>query len=302
MISIVTVSAWSALTAAEVRALAPDAIESFEQVLAAASALAERSPVIELARRRMTSRLSGEPEPATAGTDPSDGDRACLEVAEQFVLDVARVGEADRVRLAAILGNGTFEFVQALYAFDHGWRVQAVTRQLFGCEVLGDIAVAAGTDLWRALERMMTAVVVLDALDPLTSELVRLRGARAHQCRVCTSRRMAPVVAAHGSDVLEQTEVDDLAALGEPTAAALRLTDAILWQPDAVPVSTLEQVRAALTPAEALEVVLDVARNASNKIAVALGADAASVADGVEYFDVSAAGDYTYGLPAPQPG
>jgi hypothetical protein len=312
MIGSVTISGWSALDTAEVRVLAPDAIASFEHVLVAAAELAESSPLIELARRRVTSRLSGESEAATTTSNLSADDRACLELAEQFVLDVSRIGEADRARLGAILGSGSFEFVQVLYAFDQGWRVRAVTRQLFGCEVVADTPVAdtpvadtlvaAQTGLWSALERMMTAVVVLEALDPLTSELVRLRGARAHHCRVCTSRRMAPVVAAHGGEVLEQTEIDDLARLGDATTAALRLTDAMLWQPAAVPLDILDQVRASLAPAEALEVVLDVARNATNKIAVALGADAASVADGVEYFDVSTAGDYTYGLPSPQPG
>ena len=37
--------------------------------------------------------------------------------------------------------------------------------------------------------------------------------------------------------------------------------------------------------------MLDVVRNAANKIAVALGADAPQVADGVEFFDVDANGE-----------
>jgi hypothetical protein len=37
--------------------------------------------------------------------------------------------------------------------------------------------------------------------------------------------------------------------------------------------------------------VLDVARNAANKIAVALAADGARVADGVEFFDLDGSGD-----------
>ena len=38
------------------------------------------------------------------------------------------------------------------------------------------------------------------------------------------------------------------------------------------------------------EIVLDVVRNAANKIAVAFGADAPKVSDGVEFFDVDATG------------
>ena len=37
-------------------------------------------------------------------------------------------------------------------------------------------------------------------------------------------------------------------------------------------------------------------RNALNKIAVALGADAAHVEDGIEIYDIDAAGELVYGL------
>jgi hypothetical protein len=46
-----------------------------------------------------------------------------------------------------------------------------------------------------------------------------------------------------------------------------------------------------------VEVVLDVTRNALNKIAVALGADAAHVEDGIEVYDVEPDGTLVYGVP-----
>jgi hypothetical protein len=45
-----------------------------------------------------------------------------------------------------------------------------------------------------------------------------------------------------------------------------------------------------------VELVLDVARNAANKIAVAFGADEAHVTDGVEFYDVDERGELVYGL------
>ena len=51
----------------------------------------------------------------------------------------------------------------------------------------------------------------------------------------------------------------------------------------------------ALDEAEVVEVVLDVVRNAANKIAVALGADAATVTEGVELFRTDADGDLVLG-------
>jgi hypothetical protein len=84
-------------------------------------------------------------------------------------------------------------------------------------------------------------------------------------------------------DVLDDYEASDLP---ERQKVALRLTDAIVWQPASFPPELVAQVRAQFSPAEALEIVLDVVRNASNKIAVALGVDQANVTEGVEYFDL----------------
>jgi hypothetical protein len=81
--------------------------------------------------------------------------------------------------------------------------------------------------------------------------------------------------------------------------AALLLTDAILLTPGAIALNVVDAVRAQLSPQHALEVAMLVAHNAANKIAVALGADAPTVAAGVEFFDVDGSGDYAYGLPSP---
>ena len=50
-------------------------------------------------------------------------------------------------------------------------------------------------------------------------------------------------------------------------------------------------MRAHLTDAEIVEIVLDLVRNAANKIAVSLGGDEAVVTDGVEFYDVDATGE-----------
>ena len=49
-------------------------------------------------------------------------------------------------------------------------------------------------------------------------------------------------------------------------------------------------MREHLTDAQAVEVVLDVVRNAANKIAVALGADEPEVTEGVQLFVTDADG------------
>src|SRR3982750_463411 len=98
-------------------------------------------------------------------------------------------------------------------------------------------------------------VVALDAaLDPVTTELVRLRGARAHDCRICQSRLSLravetagddPVCAAHGP------------ALTERQRPALARADALIWQPTALDDHLVERIRRDLSDPEIVEIVLD---------------------------------------------
>lgn len=144
-------------------------------------------------------------------------------------------------------------------------------------------------DPWPLLEDLMRAVARLEALDPVTTELVRLRGAAAHDCRLCRSRRSTPARAA--VSLLDQVESGAVPAdLSPRHRAALALTDAVVWDWRAVPETVLADVRRELAPAEVVEVVLDVVRNAANKIAVALAADAPEVSEGVQWFSADADG------------
>jgi hypothetical protein len=78
--------------------------------------------------------------------------------------------------------------------------------------------------------------------------------------------------------------------------AALAFTDAMIWTPGHMDPAAVEAMRATATPAQQVELVLDVTRNALNKIAVALGADAAHVDEGIEIYDVTPDGSLVYGL------
>jgi len=67
----------------------------------------------------------------------------------------------------------------------------------------------------------------------------------------------------------------------------------MIWTPTAIPDDVVADVRRHLTDAEAVQVVLDVVRNAANKIAVALRADAPEVTEGVQLFTTDADGTLT---------
>ena len=227
----------------------------------------------------------------TVAVPPADERAAaCVAFAEQFVVDVAGITAAQRGAMATAMGNDAFTFVQALYVVD------VFTRARIGFARLG-LAVtipnagedSADADLWGLLERFMQQVALLGALDPLTSELVRLRGARVHNCRLCQSRRSVKAIDSAGGAAVLDTLDDQL--LDDRQRAAVRLADALVTQPRTIDDALVAEARAHFSDKELTEMILDVARNAANKIAVAFGADAPVVTDGVEFYDIDANGD-----------
>ena len=82
--------------------------------------------------------------------------------------------------------------------------------------------------------------------------------------------------------------------LSDRHKAALRYVDALIWSPARIEAKVAAGVREHFTEEEAFELTLDVMRNASNKIMVALGADAALVSEGTESFRVDADGQTVF--------
>jgi alkylhydroperoxidase family enzyme len=204
--------------------------------------------------------------------------------ADQFGVDVSVIDDDLRRRFLEATGPTAFEVTQAIYVDDYWPRIASVSGEVLGG---GSWSGETGepTELWPLVEEFMRQVARLDTLDPVLTELIRLRGARQHECRLCTSRRSVAAIEA-GADEATFAAVDDFARSDLPAAtkAALALTDTMIWTPYLMPRQVAEDALAHLAPEQVVEVVLDVARNAANKIAVALGADAAVVTEGVELF------------------
>lgn len=220
---------------------------------------------------------------------------AVARFADQFGTDVSVIDDGLRDDLAMATGDRQFDVVQMVWIADVAPRVRAALDAVFGesqwPEPPRRYPVAK---VWDTVEGFMTSVARLRALDATTTELVRLRGARQHVCRLCSSRRSQDAIAQGAGDA-EFEAVDHYASsdLPEATKAALALVDAMIWTPTAIPDEVVADVRTHLSDAEAVEVVLDVARNAANKIAVALRADAPEVSEGVQLFTTDLDGTLT---------
>jgi alkylhydroperoxidase family enzyme len=204
--------------------------------------------------------------------------------AEQFAVDVTQIDDLARAELADATGDRLFPTVVAIWLGDWVPRVRHALDQLFGA---GGWALPPTDDgdRWAAVEELQRAIARLDGLDPVTTEVVRLHGARQHRCRLCQSLRSRAALAAGADEsTLDGRDVT------EAQRAALALTDALIWTPGSIPTD----VREHLDDGQVVELVLDVARNAQNKIAVALAADDPHVEDGIELYDINPDGTLAY--------
>jgi AhpD family alkylhydroperoxidase len=263
--------------------------------------------------------LPALPRPAAAGASPwqgrdaagwrafsdlSERQKGALAFAEQFTLDVSSVDDGLRQTLFASLGDRAAEFAQAVYVADVVARARFVFDRLFGPSVaspsLETRNLKADATVWNGIEEIIRVIPGLQGLDPVLTELVRLRGARAHQCRFCKSvRSHSAMLAGANDDMFAAVDFYAQSDLPDAVKAALAFTDAFIWTPGRVSDEELAAVAKHFTPAQQVELLLDIARNASNKFAVAMAADGANVTEGYEVYDVKPDGSIVYGLTAP---
>jgi alkylhydroperoxidase family enzyme len=230
--------------------------------------------------------------------------RAALRFADQFSVDVAAMDDEIRDALHAQLGDVAFEYAQSVFVLDVVGRARALLDALFGASTAPDPAVALNPypSIWAGVEELLVTVPGLTALDPITTDLARLRLARHHDCRLCRSLRSRSALAEGADEALfDATQEDRPEGLDSATLAALELVDAFAWTPGRVDPGVLSRVRRHFSAPQQVELVVDAARNAANKLAVAFGADAPHVDSGVEIFDVALDGTVTYGLDPPPP-
>jgi alkylhydroperoxidase family enzyme len=257
-----------------------------------------------LIRRVCAQTLSLPALPAEVSvTGPgSDADAVVADFAEQFSIDVSMIGGEQRSRLWSALGDNTFGVVVQMYIADFVPRVRA------GLEALGVgqryLGWAYGRVAWdhttdpsdAVFNGFLPAVARLRDLDALTSEVVRLRGAAQHNCRLCKSLRETTALDAGGSETLygdiERFEASEL--LTDRQKAALRYADALIWSPGHIDRGIVAVVRAHFSNDQAVELTFDVMRNASNKVAVALAGDAPRVESGTEEYLLDANGQTVF--------
>jgi alkylhydroperoxidase family enzyme len=230
----------------------------------------------------------------------SDSEAVVAAFAEQFAVDVTGIGEDQRAQFVSVLGKKAFRVVVATFIADFVPRVWAGLEAL-GVGKPGEGGAPVGdrdTDpIGALLNDFVPAVARLRALDPVTTEVVRLRGAVQHNCRLCKSRRDGSALEAGGSESLygdiETFEASE--RLSDRQKAALRYVDALIWTRSSIASEVVAGMRQHFSEEQAFELTFDVMRNACNKIMVALGADSPQVSEGTELFRIDVEGQTVVG-------
>ena len=270
------------------------------------SRLTMQSPVgqqrlIGLIRARCADAVSLSPLPSelVAAHTESQIESVVIDFAEQFSIDVSVITDAQRAALTGALGRGAFGAVMQMYVADFLPRVAAGLTALglpvewMSPEPKWDVETDASDVVFNHL---LPGIARLRSLDPVTTEVVRLRGAVAHDCRLCKSLRDTTALDAGGSEGLydEIEHYEDSGLLTDGHKAALRYVDALVWSPALIAPAVAADVLQHFSPVQARELTLDVMRNASNKIAVALRADAPRVEQGTSLYTIDADGQPVY--------
>jgi alkylhydroperoxidase family enzyme len=243
--------------------------------------------------------LPALPAELAAAQPESEIESIVVDFAEQFSIDVSTITDTQRASLTGALGQGAFGAVIQMYIADFLPRVRAGLTAL-------DLPVdwIPAEPPWNAdidvadvvFNRLLPGIARLRSLDPVTTEVVRLRGAGAHNCRLCKSLRDSTALDAGGSEGLydDIQRYEDSELLSSGHRAALRYVDALIWSPSAITSDVASGVRAHFSVEQARELTLDVLRNASNKIAVALRADEPRVEHGTARYYIDADGQPVY--------
>jgi len=216
----------------------------------------------------------------------SPAERDTLAFAEQFLIDVGGTTEDARAELIQHFGaDGVRGVVSAIYVVEFTQRLQMIAARLLDDDppappAIGSPAIGSPASGYTTPASLLTAyqeaVVRGRELDAMTTELVRLRCARTHRCRICQTLRLADARAA-GVDEAITAQIDfyERSDLPDRAKVALRVTDSFITQPDILSDTVAEQARASFEPAELASLCLDITKWSTQKIHVALGTDGA---------------------------
>ncbi|MEM9316551.1 MAG: hypothetical protein AAGA95_18200 [Pseudomonadota bacterium] len=264
--------------------------------------------VLELAMRHL--RAAQEREVCPLPKHATEFERAVVKFADQFAVSVSSLEHAQVDTMISLSNSAAVSaLANAIYLIDAGLRLQHVVPSVLppeACE--GDVptsqdaapeppagdseAVIAGV-----IAEFAAAAVLASDIDPLTSELVRLRCAQIHNCRLCGSlRQRSALDSGLEADVASRVASHESGGFSDAQVAALRLCDTMIMHPSDANAALSEELAAFYSPTQIAEICFDVVKWSQQKALVALGSDAAPW-EGIHILDFDSDGHPVFAGP-----
>jgi alkylhydroperoxidase family enzyme len=242
------------------------------------SARAALDPVLFADTQRRVEYLLGlvADEPGDPSTPLLDATAA---LTEQFLVYVPGVGSELLHPVETVLGSiGLETFVQSLYVLDQTTRLRLVHGQLFTEKEQNQTSDVEHADASASLPNLLSALhadtMRLSELDVLTTEVVRLRAATYHHCRLCSSLRLQDREASVVDESLAgRIERNDLSGMVDDHVLAVRYADGHMINPKELDSALVRALTDRYTREQIIELSLDVSQWNQQKILVALGTD-----------------------------
>jgi len=135
--------------------------------------------------------------------------------------------------------------------------------------------VSANGPLEQAIAKFAAAAVRAKSVDPVITELVRLRCAQIHDCRLCGSLRNREALE-QGFDESMQRKIAayESSDFSPDIIAALRLCDAIILSPSFADAELKQQLERCFSATQIAEICFDVMKWSQQKALVALRLEA----------------------------
>jgi alkylhydroperoxidase family enzyme len=254
------------------RAHAPESFAAFAAAAAHVDAVLPAALVADVEHRV----AAGLGLPADA---PGEAD-GHAPIVDQFVVYSPGITESHRQQAAAALPPEVdlFTFLHAVYVADQAARQRLALSRIFGPlpeQPAEPAPLAPAEDLPAAIREMHAAAMRLDRVDPVTTELLRLRAADYHHCRVCAAVRLVTAAEAGADEsFLDQRKDYEASSLSDAHKAVLRLTDAYMTHPAGIRQTLADDIRSHFHDAQIVEMLLDVSAFNLQKVYVALEIDA----------------------------
>jgi hypothetical protein len=154
-----------------------------------------------------------------------------------------------------------------------------------------------GGELDTAMADFAATAVRADAVDPLITELVRLRCAQVHDCRLCGSLRLTEALdRGLDEEMAEKIARYETAGFDPAAVAALRLADAIILAPAKADAELREELSRHFTSTQIAELCFDVMKWSHQKVLVSLRLESPPWDETAE-LSFDAAGDPVIGGP-----